>query len=446
MRLTCILAVVSCFWIEVSGADPGTPIAQIRGTKRSPPPLVRPRKRMQAEDSITTTTTVPGEGRGMRRVPGVIADRFRDRLTPRIQALVAQQEIDDDRYDEFTPDLSTDFEIVPGMGKLTLLTVIGRGGGSVVYSVVENRDVVIKYEAFYHDFNLHPLLRDYWLGLEASRFNLSAKPYFVSPAASLERMGGPKTMFKMALPTLDDSPANPRIGLVRYMVVERLGRSVTAGGFFGHTKEKNVTIPDAIVFGALLVHLIGRVHELGIIHGDIHGGNVCVSRTNPRELKLIDFGRGMFTDEENDTKSDHRFLDDPDIEVAFTPHQLLGFKLSRADDVYKAMHLVSYLMAGPGLMVAAQTIAKRDREAYLRWKLAGHPLTGHPADPFVAATHLSDDQRESARTELSYVYGLVTNIPSARSPIPYKAIYESLKRVRLITKLPRTESISTPAP
>ena len=357
-------------------------------------------------------------------------------MTPRLLARSEQQEIEDETNDEFTPNLQTNFEIVPHMGKLTLDERIAQNAAAVVYTTKENPDVLIKYEVSYPHGSIHPLLRDYWLGLEASALNLSARPMFISPAAAMIKSRGPKVAFSAPRPkfNLDDHSGDegePHVGLVRYMVIERLPGCLSILHKMTPTSSGgDTTVSFAMAMGTdYLVPLIAELHgTAGIIHGDIHTGNICVGRDS--KMKLIDFGLGKYVEEEADTMwvlPDH---------PALTPWQLEGATFARRDDVYKAVYIIASLMFGSALGTVGHELMEFDRATYLEWKKTGPSFDGSARDPIEIIPYMTPEAKVQAKAAFADVYTQLRTLVSVHTPIDYVKISKTLGRVYVLTKDP----------
>jgi hypothetical protein len=100
--------------------------------------------------------------------------------------------------------------------------------------------------------------------------------------------------------------------------------------------------------GVKIIQVIRTLHEsAGVVHGDIHSGNVCMRDSGTAsEVVLIDYGRAFFI-------ADH-FTGDELVRTPgswnhalFTPWEIEGLFPGRRDDIFRAMILISTLMNGP---------------------------------------------------------------------------------------------------
>jgi serine/threonine protein kinase len=95
-----------------------------------------------------------------------------------------------------------------------------------------------------------------------------------------------------------------------------------------------------------LIEAIERIHDQGVVHGDIHWGNVVlVKRGDQQSIALIDFGNAMFVDE---------MVGLPEMARAprslnhclYSHWNIEGFRFSYRDDVYKALLVLAFVING----------------------------------------------------------------------------------------------------
>jgi len=211
----------------------------------------------------------------------------KSRWHPKLQELVGVQSVMDSVAFAYTPDLSRESRTENTLvGRLTLDEKIGGGRYSAVYSVVENPNLVIKYQSNCNrQFLPHPSLMDFW-GLSAARAaGIQGVPrvYAVSPAVRTPRGRTPKSDF-----SLPNSMWHLCAGFtVRYVVMERLDTSLSAI----HARGP-VHADQAISYGLQIMETLKKLHLAGIFHGDIHAGNIMVDSSNI--VKIVDFDRFDF--------------------------------------------------------------------------------------------------------------------------------------------------------
>ena len=344
-----------------------------------------------------------------------------------MRKLAIQQPMMDEINDEYTPLLNEQFEVVPNLGRVTLSEVIFRGDFSIIFGINEYSHLVIKYQSNCdcRSDDIHPLLPDFWMGSIASSVGVGPNPQFISPTAVIPPFETIKTMFEMSADRRDRCVQ--RKGTVRYMVMDRVGPSLhllppRADGTY-------LDIRTGLGITVKILKLVQRIHSAGIIHGDIHGGNICLTPTG--ELTLIDFGSAVFLDAESDDAIRPRF---EWVDIALTPWQMEGFEFSRQDDVYKVLVNSMYMIVGTELEEMARFKFEQGPEEFQIWKQDEIGFHLPYFDPVDYIEWLSSDQRLVIREGLDDVVGTVCDLSSTKEPIPYAYIITNLERLlRILT-------------
>ena len=117
--------------------------------------------------------------------------------------------------------------------------------------------------------------------------------------------------------------------------------------------DKRLTVDDALSVGRQLCAALGQAHGRGIIHRDIKPANILLSRTEPVEVKLADFGLAKNLDDANFTIEG---------ELVGTPHymspeQCLGKPATVASDTYALGALLFRLLTGRALFEGLSGVA-----------------------------------------------------------------------------------------
>ena len=397
--------------------------------------------------------------------------------SPRMRGLALAQPAIDELNDEFAPSWGDSsqvadaiFETVPGIGRLTLATEVGRGTYATVFSVVERSDLVIKYQANCLELKrrVHPLLVDYWLAkvsgdtaeliakaqtdelIAAGDTNAYVRPtyptarvYFVSPPGALPKSRDKRTNFSSSL--VERRKCTDNGGVVRFLVMERvtncLATTVRGGSVSGVLGPES-----AIGVTAGVVEVVERLHATGVIHGDIHQGNVCRRESAPGDgWVLIDLGMGSFVDSETDVgmalpEANHQFL---------TPWQLEGKALARRDDMYSCLHLGADLILGPALNLHALSLIRtiprtpthkrdpsspqirgKDTSALLAWKRDGNIFRTPIGDPIAELDATCVDESDRIDASLRGLLRRVSGLVSVTDPIPYQSIKGDLLNIQ----------------
>ena len=98
----------------------------------------------------------------------------------------------------------------------------------------------------------------------------------------------------------------------------------------------------------LTLKALEKLHNSGIVHADIHPGNV-VYNEGMSAVKLIDYGRAKsFVDSTGSHVASTRVPLDPNLNpVILSPAELRGYSTSRSDDVFRLAEMMIYLIEGP---------------------------------------------------------------------------------------------------
>jgi serine/threonine protein kinase len=122
--------------------------------------------------------------------------------------------------------------------------------------------------------------------------------------------------------------------------------------------------------------------EGGIIHGDIHSGNVMVtSLSRDPKIKVIDFGRAVALEdierlvEMSRAKNDPRILLDGEPfgynHEFYSPWELRGLYPGKRDDVFKAVLAIMYSVTGPRTVGLLEDSVRNDIRECARMKEEG---------------------------------------------------------------------------
>jgi hypothetical protein len=293
-------------------------------------------------------------------------------LGPSLSGLVLKQ-MDRDRLNpHLTPALTHSFEDILLEGVLTRIRVgelISQTSFGTVFAVADRDDLVVKYQT---DCDLqveplHALLRDAWFIFSLRDTGLVPSMKFLSPPTPLTFSITAKTHFDMTV-----SERNRCIesqAPVRFMVLERVRMNLYQ---FVAIKGPSLTLSVEVM--RWLFSALETIHtEHGIVHGDIHGGNVVLFRGSRPKLGLIDFGLSVFIEElEINPPDPYERREGADVHCLHSIWELDGFRRSFRDDLVKTVLLGAYLMHGAPFFGYCNQLAK-DNEAGMReWKRSGN--------------------------------------------------------------------------
>jgi serine/threonine protein kinase len=252
--------------------------------------------------------------RGVNEKPAGIIRRVAEKVIPGMRPLHAFQKRlkQEDHVD------SGKVTELDGKGRVyTLKSLIANTDNSLIFTAIRpgsDQEYIIKYqtvstrdmkpnEAKFFDTNF---VNEFIMCALASLipgFHLAPRPVYISPRVTMSEK------YASSMPKLSHASCSGRECTVEYMILERVGMSL--GEYVQSPISTNRADErlDPLVTAELLqdgFRLLVRLHELGIVHGDIHLGNICFGqqdrfvslrkRDHPY-LVLIDFGLAHFADE-----------------------------------------------------------------------------------------------------------------------------------------------------
>ena len=354
-------------------------------------------------------------------------------LDPETRALAELQSVTDVGNAVFAPRLLFNTELVPlGHGEPTSIKLgklIALNPWSAIYHVAGKAKLVIKYQANcdYPD-DVHPLLRDYWFQRSLDGLGITPKVYFVSPPVKLGFPITPKTRFTSSLEERIECAARPS-STVRYMVMDRVRSCV--GGLAGELDS----VPPLLRFQysmrviRITIRHLQAIHQRGIVHGDIHTGNVVMLEGDESAIGLIDFGLAFFASARIGTRE--RVRDRLSyVHCLHSVYELEGFRASYRDDVYRAVLTGAIILGGRALLDYCQGL-QSDGEAMLKFKNEDF-LFQHPGglDRIASIPEFTPGIQAVVRECLSRVLMLVRNIHAIDELPPYEAILAELEAIR----------------
>jgi serine/threonine protein kinase len=301
---------------------------------------------------------------------------FMHGLDPDASRRLQEQNIKDDLNEMFTPDTRSEYGTESTiLGNITLETIIARSENSVLFSIVEHPNLLIKYQVQCDALGkeIHPLLRDAWYGQVANGIGVAPRVVWVSPGAHLCRSKTGKCDFIMNSETF--AKCTRSIGTVRYMIVEK-NPGMTLNSLrkseFG-SRTGSLGFKNSLIIGINLIELLERLHNMGgIIHGDIHQHNLMLTENHapgsvPYYIEFIDFGLSK-------SIANITLPEEPVYTQSYwyhrscTPWQIDGYAWSRRDDVMKALYVTFQLMHPERYSEYVQTLARRGYRSLMRWK------------------------------------------------------------------------------
>ena len=397
--------------------------------------------------SATATTTPRPIAR--KRASTVFSYAPIDTWNPLWRPFGARQELEDARNDAYTPDLTTNYENIPRLGRLTLRELIEVGHRRAMFAVVEYPDLVVEYQLqpIGLGFTLLGLLRDHWIRTElARRGRLLDAPIFISPTAKTRtpyENAGRKT-FHIGLTGQDLDFCGADGALVRFAVRKRIGECLRHDAEPVIPGSERMSIHRAAAIGVQVIEFVAGMHRVGIMHGNIHDRNVCYTNAESSKVTLINFGHSQWTEMETDKAQFSGFMD---TKFHMTPWQVAGSRPARRDDVYRTLELVAALIVGPDLYKTASVQFLADSESsfksFKKWKSDPEAmLKSSDRDPVDALAFLTMEQKELVRSEFAEAMKTVLALESVKTPIDYPKIVRHLRNIENLTTPPVAPVVS----
>lgn len=404
MRLYCLLA--GCLLGPVS--------ATTRYIVREPDT-----RRVRARQETESTSTVsPAGEHSLPRVAVRAASGLLERqpmipmqinasaLTSRIAALAIAQLNTDAANAISVPLLEYDQEyFVTETGELFVARpsrLIARRAFATVFELADS-EFVIKYQTG-SDLKdgLHVLLRDYWFLKDLESSGWVPKVHFVSPAVALPLHVTGKTDFLMS-DFERTFLVNQRNATVRYMVMQK-ARTTMQDCVSGRAGQP---VPVSFALNAMIQTVFGLrfMHDKGIVHGDVHPGNIVV--LDDGATGFIDFGSAFFI-EEMDGTPDRIAEPMSHLHCYYSPYDIQGFRFSYRDDVFKAIWLGAFLMSGTGLdQFCSHLVAHGMGEELYDFKSQGY-MFQYPGGP--DSVDLLANVTTAAKAEIKLRLGIVLHL------------------------------------
>ena len=349
------------------------------------------------------------------------------RMSPGMRLITKQQMEKDEREKDWCPLIyyKDEFPIISGVRQRL---VLGHRIGAYQFSTLflaasESHQYVVKYQSDCETpQEVHPLLREFWFLQGLNHTDIATKVYYISPAV---RWTGPitaKTAFTMA-----DSKRRAclNVASVRYLVM------ATGFSSLAHMMRKPnrpaVTFASAIYVMETLVGKIERMHALGVIHGDIHPGNVMLTRMFSWEASLMNFGSAMFAHEQVKRPM---FMHQPWSHVnRFLTHwNVQGFRFSFRDDVLRALEIGAFLMNGEKYTEYMERLEQRPQDLF-EFKKSALIFTWPGGQDVLGGLGASNSQRSMIFGHLARALEIARSVDQLDGIPNYAGILTELRHV-----------------
>ena len=311
--------------------------------------------------------------------------------------------------------------------ELRIGVLIARGYGSIIYGVRNHQDLVIKYEANCGGrVGIHPILRDFWFLERAHGLASAPNAIFVSPPAKLGTAITPKTQFMMdahsrsLCASRDDS-------FVRYMVMERITTTILDIMDSPTHRTPKITLDFAIVVLRRTIYKLQQLHEAGIVHNDVHPGNVVIMGTEAEaRIGFIDFGLSFFAAQFSGLPQKVPHIREARTFCADSVFALDGYRPSYRDDLFGAMLMGAFLANGMELLLHCTGMDGKRAEMELFKRYSFFFAHGPGPDVIDMLEGRSDATKAEIRYRLQTALAIVRAIDDVDALPPHRAILDQL--------------------
>jgi serine/threonine protein kinase len=216
---------------------------------------------------------------------------------------------------------------------------------------------------------MHPLTREYWFLKFLGDLEVSPKVFSLSQSVIRSQTSTAKTSSLEMMAHEGACTKSPEKAQFRYLIMERVGESLHS-----YLKRPDVggkvSVKRALELGIEMMALLEKVHSRGVVHGDIFQRNVCFKDDR---LVLIDFGRAMLV---HNAPPLARVDGEIHLFPLFSLWEMLGYRASFRDDVFRVLQLMAVLMNGSKYVDAMDLLSKipvdsQGRQPLLVYKAAG---------------------------------------------------------------------------
>jgi len=345
----------------------------------------------------------------------------------RVEEWIEAQELIDEKNLEFVIDLNEMSESTP-FGDFTLKTLIHRADRSLVYTIAENRNFLIKYECNCNPFNsFEPLVREFWFTNEVHNLGKGPKPYFLSPPIRLPRTPTSKLQFSMDNKTWKKCHRDG--GTVRFLLIQRLP-GITLQRYRFKDNPNGIEIVDAIPDLKALIRMTRMLHVEGIVHGDVHMDNVIV---NGDHLTFIDYGRAFFAQPDQDNEPVYRY--GKYTHELSTPWQIRGLPWGKRDDVFKVLDIFARMVQPDEYLDHIFELVDKGTDALLKFREEEflldkpHGIKSYSFNP-LERMNVSEIVTVEIRQRFLGIMASVLALEDINTEPPYEYILDELGRIQ----------------
>ena len=352
-------------------------------------------------------------------------------------SVIAQEQLREDFINQntFEPLLRENIEQVPSTDSISVFSIgdtIAVTQQSIIFGIQETRKYVIKYQADCDRKGpIHPLLRDAWFLNLFRDTAIVPKVLFVSPPTPMGMGVSLKTNFHIT-PT-ERAYCVVENRSVRFMVMERMSGDLYAlmNRMLRPSFKLGIDIMIKLVDG------IREIHDRGVVHGDIHPGNIGLipNPEDPRmsDLVFFDFGSAFFIEEKTGLDDRERPRLDY-VHCLYSHWNLEGYRFSYRDDVYKILMIGAMLLNGRSWTDYCVDL-ESDGEAMLLFKRDSFIFEFPGGPDFIGSLPFRLGQRKTIRSKLEAVLDSVRSLNGINDVPDYDFVIEQLAEIyRMVQK------------
>jgi hypothetical protein len=305
--------------------------------------------------------------------------------------------------------------------RLSLGPRIAQTAHSTVFSVHGEPNLAIKYQVDCVGWGeVHPLLRDSWFLSKLEQTMLVPEVYYVSPPTPYRGFEGPKTAFTMSAADLRTCIDERKP--IRFMVMQKIKFNLyhMSKGMLGADRFRM-----AIEFMQFAVNGLSVIHDAGVVHGDVHPGNIGWLESN--RLVFFDFGLAFHLEETvglPDRERDRLSY----VHGLHSVWELEGFRPSFRDDVFKAIMVGAFLMNGDPFMEHCMSL-EQNGEAMLQFKSVDFMFEVPGGGDVLQHMQLSRRRKIAIRAHLQTILDTARSVHDVNDRPDYPAIIAQLEAI-----------------
>ena len=209
--------------------------------------------------------------------------------------------------------------------------------------------LVVKYETdcrSYPSALEHPLVSEFvFQKYVADRIGIAPFALYLSSAVEVPEWSDEKVVGSCGRKIYNPHPN------VRFMVMQQVGATLGAVAEHFETKKIPTDFPFLFRMFRNCVTLLEKLHLHGIVHGDIHMGNIAFRdpqapwNVNNPDLVLIDFGRARFYPLDDELLAAAK-AGAHDTKTLLSPWELEGHRKAPRDDVFRLFVIFAFAVQG----------------------------------------------------------------------------------------------------